>query len=282
MATIAPAVTALSAFKRMAKRGQPPGGAVLRKNLTVTAAGLSDRKFRFTISTANIDRDQDTISVTGWDLTAFIRNPVVLWAHGMDPTVGTWSIGRAFDVRPDGGVLRASVEFDPGDMPMTGPAAEACVRKLASGSLAAVSVGFRPLEYTVSTDPDRSPVDWMPGIDFKRQELLEFSMVSVPANAEALVLQPAELDDVPLGKPPSIQAHHEAQRKREAANPLPRAPGVDSREPRYMTEHDKRLEQNRLSYWLTLAKRRRDLTAGQRYEMEFITERLAYLARGFR
>lgn len=214
-------------------------------------------------------------------MTGFIRNPVVLWAHGLDPTVGTWPIERAFDVGPDGGVMRASVEFDPADMPMAGPAAEACVRKLSAGSLAAVSVGFRPLDYSVSDDPARTVNEWMPGIDFKRQELLEFSVVSVPANSEALVLQPAELDDVPLGKPPTVQAYHEAQRKREAANPLPQAPCAGWRVPAHMTSHDKRCEQNELSAWVGLAKRRQHLNAQQRQEVEFLTERLAVLARGF-
>lgn len=281
MASIAPPPSGLSLFKRNVKRGERPRDARLRKSVTITASRVGDRTFRFTISTANIDRDQDTISVTGWDLTGFIRNPVVLWAHGLDPTVGTWPIGRAFDVGPDGGVMRASVEFDPADMPMTGAAAEACVRKLSVGSLAAVSVGFRPLDYSVSDDPGRDPTGWMPGIDFRRQELLEFSVVSVPANSEALVVQPAELDDVPLGKPPTVQAYHEAQRKREAAHPLPAAPKAGWRSPAHMTSHEKRFEQNELSAWVGLAKRRRHLTSQQRQEVEFLTERLAVLARGF-
>lgn len=282
MTGVVPAPSGLAHFKRCVKRGERPRGACLQKSVIATASSINDRTFRFTISTANIDRDQDTISVTGWDLTAYLRNPVVLWAHGCDPTVGTWSIGRAFDVRPEGGVLRASVEFDPADMPVTGPAAEACVRKLRNGSLAATSVGFRPLDYAVSTDPDRAPTEWMPGIDFKKQELLEFSLVSVPANSEALVLQPAELDDVPIGKPPTIQAYHEAQRKREAAHPLPPAPVAGWRRPVDMTAWDKRIEQNELSSWVNLAKRRRHLNGQQRHELEFLTERLAVLARGFR
>ena len=281
MVGIAPSPSGLALFKRCVKRGERPSNARLRKSVTATASRTGDRVFRFTISTANIDRDQDTISVSDWDLTAFVRNPVVLWAHGFDPTVGTWPIGRAFDVGPDGGVMRASVEFDPADMPMTGLAAEACVRKLAAGSLAAVSVGFRPLNYTVSEDAERDPTGYMPGIDFKRQELLEFSIVSVPANGEALVLQPAELDDVPLGKPPTVQAYHEAQRKREAANPLPAAPRAGWHQPRDMTAHEKRAEQNQLSAWVGLAKRRRHLNATQRQEVEFLTERLSALARGF-
>jgi len=43
------------------------------------------------------------------------------------------------------------------------------------------------LAYTVTDDPARGAGDWSPGLDFTRQTLLEFSIVSVPANAEALM-----------------------------------------------------------------------------------------------
>jgi hypothetical protein len=48
--------------------------------------------------------------------------------------------------------------------------------------ISACSVGFVPLKYSFSRDPDR-PF----GIDFERQELLEVSIVPIPANANALV-----------------------------------------------------------------------------------------------
>lgn len=171
----------------MTARSVPNLGAVLHKDFIGAAERSADRQFRFTISTASVDLQMDTIAVGGWDLTAYRRNPVVLWEHGSDPTVGRWPIGRAFNVGPEKGALKASVEFDAFDIPITGPIAEACVRKLQNGSLCAVSVGFRPLEYTVTDDPARGAGDWSPGVDFTRQILLEFSIVSVPANAEALM-----------------------------------------------------------------------------------------------
>ena len=50
--------------------------------------------------------------------------------------------------------------------------------------LKATSVGFRPLKFSFSKDKSRGG-----GIDFIEQELLEFSVVGVPANAEALLFQ---------------------------------------------------------------------------------------------
>jgi phage head maturation protease len=55
------------------------------------------------------------------------------------------------------------------------------------GFLNATSVGFRPLEWTLSKDPSRGADEWEPGADFHRAELVEFSIVSVPCNPEALL-----------------------------------------------------------------------------------------------
>jgi phage head maturation protease len=63
---------------------------------------------------------------------------------------------------------------------------------LKTGFLSATSVGFIPLKYNFVDDPQRRF-----GIDFLEQELLEFSIVTVPANAEALIegrgLEPAPI-----------------------------------------------------------------------------------------
>jgi phage head maturation protease len=51
-----------------------------------------------------------------------------------------------------------------------------------AGFLSAVSVGFRPLEFEWATEKSR-----MGGINYRRCELLECSICSVPANAHALI-----------------------------------------------------------------------------------------------
>jgi hypothetical protein len=60
--------------------------------------------------------------------------------------------------------------------------ADTVYRLIQDGFINAGSVGFRALEWKFSTDPGR-PM----GIDFKRVELLEFSICPIPANANALV-----------------------------------------------------------------------------------------------
>jgi HK97 family phage portal protein/HK97 family phage prohead protease len=155
------------------------------------------RALRFTISTGSVDRERDTIAIAGWDLSNFKNNPVVLWGHD----ASRLPIGRAFDVAVEGGALKASVEFIPADTPEGGAFAESVYRLARGGFIAATSVGFRPLKWDYSTDKDRGADDWFPGIDFEEQELVELSIVTVPANPEALVDAPLPGEGTAIATP---------------------------------------------------------------------------------
>lgn len=175
-----------SAFRKAAEAGSIPPAASLRKSFAsqVEKAGAA-RTLTFTISTSNVDRAGDTVSVAGWDLAAYKSNPVVLWSHD----VRALPIGRATRVWPEGDKLKATAEFMPADLSRQ---ADQVYRMLTGGWLSAVSVGFRPLKWKWAEDPTRKF-----GIDFERAELLEFSVVNVPANAFALIdptIQPRKSD----------------------------------------------------------------------------------------
>lgn len=134
---------------------------------------VSERKMAFTITTASVDRDNDTIDPKGWDLKNFMQNPVVLWAHDYtQPPVGK---ATNIEMTPDG--LKADVEFMP---PGMNPFADMVHDMCKQGFLNATSVGFAGKEFTKSKERDH-------GYDFSKQELLEFSIVPVPANPEALI-----------------------------------------------------------------------------------------------
>lgn len=163
-------------------------GVGLRKQIIAPAEVQEARAaLRFTISTGAIDREQDKIALDGWDLRNFKRNPVVLWGHD----ASRLPIGRAADLVIEDGALKATVDFIPFDLPEGGAFAESVYRLARGGFIAATSVGFRPLKWSYSTDKDRGADDWFPGIDFNEQELVELSIVTVPANPEALI-EPAQ------------------------------------------------------------------------------------------
>lgn len=137
--------------------------------------GMADIKF--IISTGTIDREDDIIQVDGWELDQYKKNPVVLYGHDY----GGLPVAQAVEVGVEGDKLVATDRFTPQDVNPHGY----MVYQLVRGKfLRATSVGFRPREWVYNDDHK--------GFDFSRQELLEHSIVPVPANPEALVAAKAE------------------------------------------------------------------------------------------
>lgn len=165
----------LDSWKADVAAGRTPEPAKLLKEYvadTVKAEG--ERKYTFAISTGAVDRERDTVAVDGWQLDNYRKNPVVLWAHDY----GGLPVGRAESVIARSGQLVARMEFVPAEVY---PFAETVRQLVDGGFLKATSVGFRPLENGWKFNDARG------GYDFTKQELLEFSIVPVPANPEALV-----------------------------------------------------------------------------------------------
>jgi HK97 family phage prohead protease len=134
-----------------------------------------DRTLRFIFSTGGVDRYGDVIDPNGWQLANFNTNPVVLWAHDASAP----PIGRAKNVGVVGGKLMGSIEFMSADV---NPMSDAIYQMLRAGFLNAVSVGFSPIAWKQTTDKARPG-----GIDFSKVELLEVSIVPIPALPTALV-----------------------------------------------------------------------------------------------
>lgn len=142
---------------------------------SVKANEGESRSLSFVISSARIDRAGDTISVEGWKLDSYRKNPVVLWAH--DATM--LPVGRATTIEIDGGKLKAVAEFTPAGMSRFN---DTVYEMYKGGFLSATSVGFMPIKFAFTEDATRKL-----GINFMEQELLEFSAVPVPANVDALI-----------------------------------------------------------------------------------------------
>lgn len=169
-------IDGLRALKRAG--GDVPVAPVLRHGFDseIETRTLGEKRLMtFRISTASVDRMGDTIALDGWQLGNYLKNPVVLWGHD----ASSLPVAKATKVWTENGALVAEAEFTaPGLLKLN----DAIWQLLQDKYLNATSVGFRPLKYAFSDDPQRRY-----GIDFLEQELLEFSIVTVPANAEALV-----------------------------------------------------------------------------------------------
>lgn len=124
-------------------------------------------------STTAVDRQRDRI--LGWDLANFKRSPILLWGHDAEAL----PLGRVLGISFVGGRLTGQAQFASADV---SPFADCVRRMVLGGFISATSVGFLPLKYRMSSDPERPG-----GIDFDLVELLEISIVTIPANPDALV-----------------------------------------------------------------------------------------------
>lgn len=180
-------------FKKNVKNdGAKPSDQALQKQFILEKAEFkseSDKgiEIQMTISTASIDRDGDTIAPDGWKLDNYQKNPVVLFAHqSRQPPVA-----RATETWLEDGKVKSKALFTPKDMY---PFGYMIGQMYKEGFINAASVGFDPLKWAFVEDKNRP---W--GVDFLEQELLEWSAVPVPANAEALLDAKSKgIDTAPL------------------------------------------------------------------------------------
>lgn len=129
-----------------------------------------ERILDFVISDDGEDRDGDTIAVDGWDFKNYQKNPVVLFAHDY------WSpaVARGEPRVEDGKVKSKTVFASPDQYAF----AETLYQLYKGGFMKATSVGFMPKRW-------EEREKW--AYDFKEQELLEYSLVPVPANPRAVL-----------------------------------------------------------------------------------------------
>lgn len=135
---------------------------------------LEGKRARFIITSGDIDRQGEIVDPNGWDFVEYMRNPVILDSHRYGSIADI--VGRAVsEPRREGDRWTVDIEF--ADTPM----GELAERLVAQGMLKAVSVGFRSLQRR----PEKGITRHV------KQELLEVSLVAVPANPAALRIRAA-------------------------------------------------------------------------------------------
>jgi HK97 family phage prohead protease len=170
----------------------------------------------YILSDETVDRMGDQIVAEGWDLKKFKQNPIALFNHSSHHIVGTWE-----KVRVQGKQLRGRLKLaeagtsDTVDM----------VRSLyQQGILKMVSVGFK----ATKKEPLHKDADEFFGpFKFVKSELLECSIVAIPANPNAgpvarSVPMPADVISQIFGVPAVLPAP--ANAPRVPATPPQKAP----------------------------------------------------------
>jgi HK97 family phage prohead protease/HK97 family phage major capsid protein len=128
--------------------------------------------FEYVLSDATLDRYGDRIDPKGWVTTNFNRNPIALFNHDAKFPIGKWT-----NVKSDGSRLVGKLKLAEAG---TSQRIDEIISLVRQGILKAVSVGFQAI--------DKEPLKDGNGIYYKKQELLEASIVSVPANPASVQL----------------------------------------------------------------------------------------------
>lgn len=170
--------------QRVVRRAQADGSVLELIERAAPAGGFDPEARQFTVvaSDETVDRYGDVIEAAGWQLDAYRSNNVVLVDHSYRVED---IVGRGFPYI-EGSALKMRIELDP---PAKNRKAAIVANLLETGSLQAVSVGFRPLEYDAIVDERGRPTG---GVRFTKSELMEVSLVAVPANPAALIENSAD------------------------------------------------------------------------------------------
>ena len=139
------------------------------------------RQATFVISTDEIDRTYEIVEQS-WQLENYKKNPIVLFGH--DPSKPGYVVGCATEIRADKdgdkNITIGTVQFAEEG---TSSDADTVWKLVKQGILRTVSVGFIPHTFKASKDEDGSEITVLAD-----NELLEFSIVPIPANPSAVAL----------------------------------------------------------------------------------------------
>jgi hypothetical protein len=160
----------------------------------VLALDEKSRTVKHVVSTALIDRNNRIVDVGGWKLARYRANPVVLADHEYNLER---IIGRSKSIKVEGDALVATTEFAEEGL------GNVAFRLVQAGLVNSWSVGWIGLKQHAIGDLEDCPAckaalstkkDLQYGTHFTQSELLEYSLVAIPSNPDAVMgLQAAGL-----------------------------------------------------------------------------------------
>lgn len=137
-----------------------------------------NRTAEFVISTEAIDTYRTVFKIDGWDLSRYNANPVVLYQHRSSSNDPDDVIGTS-EVFIEDGQLIGRVTFEDAE---TNPKAEKVFRKVQNGTLKMASINALSSEYRMGNEAKGEDPKIL---YFTRQELMEWSIVTVGSNPDA-------------------------------------------------------------------------------------------------
>lgn len=187
----------INQMPRVGYDGDGDGETILvrAENGFVRGISKTDRTVSFRLSDNSLDRQNSRIDPHGIDTTNYSRNPVFLWGHdGYGSMAGAPNpenvIGRSISwgvtdlSRGEGATAAFDIraEFTPKSI---NPRGELAFNLVKNGFLNAVSIGVRILEWVNEKSAKRGKPDV---IVYSQSDMLEASLVPIPANPNAVAL----------------------------------------------------------------------------------------------
>lgn len=117
------------------------------------------------IGMKEVDRDQEIVNIDGMDISAYQKNPVLLWGHDWNSPCG-----KVISINKDGKGLYVKAEMQR----LTGRESE--FENVLYGNVKSFSIGFIPYEYQYLED----------AIEITQSEMIELSIAPVQSNRSAL------------------------------------------------------------------------------------------------
>lgn len=154
---------------------------IQRKLLTdITFSSSEDlkakRQIQVIAASGKADRVGDIVKIEGIEYQNYLKNPVILWAHDHYAL----PVGKAVGVENNKGKLVMTIQFATAEEYAF---ADTVYRMVLGGYLNGVSIGARVKEAEWIKDEEGQIV----GRKFTSLELLELSVVPIPADSKALV-----------------------------------------------------------------------------------------------
>lgn len=161
-------------------RSTSRGEAIVKAVRSPRSWNPTERSARFVMTSESTDRYGDIVSQNGAQLDRFLENPVALLFHNSRG----WPIGKWSDVEVK---LSGRPKRMEGKLNFMGagldPDADRAAIHVENDTIRTVSIGFIPMEAEAIRGPEG---EWM-GINFTLWELVECSLVPIPANPDALI-----------------------------------------------------------------------------------------------
>jgi HK97 family phage prohead protease len=155
----------------------------------LTDENKSNREAEFVISTEAVDSFGTVFKMAGWDLKRYNNNPIVCYQHKANSDNPDMILGTS-TVRFEDNKMIAVVRFEEAAI---NPLAEKVWQKVQAGTLRMASIGAIP---KTGHWGDETKGEDREVLYFDESELMEWSIVSMGSNPEAMKREAATMEEI--------------------------------------------------------------------------------------